>query len=198
MTHAKILPAVLLGVVLAAAPAAAFDYTYVEGGVGYANGDSPDRDGDGPWVAVSLEANPTNHVFAHYARLNLDRVAGGAVTADEDAWGVGAASHSALSRWADLVLAASYEQVRTQPAAGRDDVAAGYAADLGVRMELRRTALGPQEVNAGVAYRYLDSKGDTVGRAGVVVPLTGRAAVTGEVRYDGDRWVGRAGLRVRF
>jgi len=198
MNHKTTLPAALLGLALAAAPAAAFDYTYVEGGVGYANGDSPDRDGDGPWVALSLEANPSNHIFAHYARLKLDQVSGGAVTADEDAWGVGAASHSALSRRADLVLAVSYEQVRTQPATGRDDVAVGYAADLGVRAELRRTALGPQEVNAGVAYRYLDSKGDTVGRAGVVVPLTERAAVTGEVRYDGDRWLGRGGLRVRF
>jgi hypothetical protein len=201
MTRTTIPWAVPLGLALAlatAVPAAAFDYTYIEGGVGFANNDSPDRDGDGPWAAISLEANPSNYVFAHYARLNLDQTSGGAVAADEDAWGVGAGSHSALSRWADMVLSASYEQTRTQPATGRDDVAVGYAADLGMRMALRKTSLGTQEVNAGVAYRYLDSSGDTVFRAGVVVPLTTRAAVTGEARYDGDRWLGRAGVRVTF
>lgn len=198
MMRTTILPAVVLGLALTAAPAAAFDYTYIEGGVGYANGDSPDRDGDGPWVALSLEANPTSYVFAHYARLNLDQTSGGAVAADEDAWGVGAGSHSALADWADVVLAASYEQTRTQPAGGRTDVAVGYAADLGVRLALGRTQLGTQEVNAGVAYRYVDSKGDTVGRVGVVVPLTTRAALTGEARYDGDRWLGRAGVRLNF
>lgn len=192
------LPGLALALALAATPAAAFDYTYIEGGVGYANGDSPDRDGDGPWVAVSLEANPSNYVFAHYAQLNLDKTTGAVVGADEEAWGVGAGSRSALSRWADLVLAASYEQTRTQPDTGRNDVAVGWAADLGVRMELRRTNLGTQEVNAGIAYRYLDSSGDTEARAGVVVPLTTRASITGEARYDGDRWLGRAGVRVSF
>jgi hypothetical protein len=194
----RTLTAALLGLALAATPAAAFDYTYLEGGIAHANGDSPDRDGDGPWVTLSLEANPNNHVFAHYAKLNLDKTAGGAVAADEERWGVGAGSRSALADWADLVLSASYEQVRTQPVTGRDEVDVGYAADLGVRAAVRRTRLGPQEVDAGVAYRYVGGSGDTEGRAGVVVPLTQRAAVTGEVRYNGDRWLYRGGLRVTF
>ena len=54
----RTLTAALLGLALAATPAAAFDYTYLEGGIAHANGDSPDRDAWYVVVAMGLENTP--------------------------------------------------------------------------------------------------------------------------------------------
>lgn len=195
MRTAALLAALLLW---GAAPAAAFDYTYVEGGVAFTDGDDPDTEGDGPWVAASLTASPDAHVFGHFESTDLDVTTGGGTrNVDEERWGIGVGNQRALSGDADLLVRASYEQVRTGNApgsGGRTTTDNGFALELGARL----APVGAVELNGGVAYRYLDNDGDVAGRGGLVVPLTSRTAVTGEVRFDGDRTTGRAGLRLVF
>jgi len=190
---------VALLLTLPAVPARAFDYTYVEGGTAYANGDSPNRDGPGPWFALSWAATPGAHLFAHYTHLDLeDKSGGGAGAVDEDAWGVGLGANRTATRWLDVVVRGSYEREETQPTVGPDTTRDGLSAEVGFRLRLRRTALGPQEVNLGLTFRDLEDRGDTVARVGVVVPLARHLAVTGDLRDEGDRWQARAGLRVAF
>jgi|GEM_PF-1391631 hypothetical protein len=188
--------ACLLAGALWAAPAAAFDYSYIEGGVAFVDRDDPTADGDGPWAAVSLAASPDVHLFGHYRRAELDRSGGG--TRTEEAWGVGLGNRRELARRLDLVVAGSFESVRTETGGGAENTDTGFAADLGLRLGFRLGPVGVQEVNAGVAYRYLDAHGDVLVRGGVVVPLTANVSVTGEARDDGDRWEARAGLRLAF
>lgn len=194
MRTTALLAAVLL---MGAAPAAAFDYTYVEGGVAFANGDDPDADGDGPWVALSLEASPEAHVFAHFRSTDLDVTSGGSTTnIDEERWGVGLGSQQTVAPDMDLLLRASYEQVRHDgqgPGSGTP-TDNGFALELG----LRAMPVGRVEINGGLAFRYLDNKGDTVGRVGLVVPVTGPASLTVRAVGDTDRADVLAGVRVRF
>jgi hypothetical protein len=193
-------PALLCAALLAwAPPAHAFDYTYVEGGTAYANGDTPNRDGSGPWFGLSAAVGPAAHLFADYVRLDLrDKDGGAAGPVDETGLDVGLGVHAAAAAGLDLVLRGAYEQVRTDPAVGPETTRSGPAVQVGVRLRLRRTASGTQVVNLGVTFRDLDDRGDTVARAGVVVPLVRHLAVTGDVRDEGDRWQARAGLRVAF
>jgi hypothetical protein len=184
-------------ILVGAAPAAAFDYTYLEGGIALANGSDPDVDGDGPWVALSLEASPEAHIFAHFRSSDLDVTRVGVTTkTDEEQWGVGLGSNQTVTPDLDVLLRASYERVQADGlgAGGGTRTDNGFALEVGIRA----MPVGRVEVNGGVAFRYLDSKGDTRGRIGAVVPFTDRAGLSARVEVDKDRTDLLAGLRVSF
>jgi len=163
-----------------------FSYTYAE--VGYINGESGGRDGDGVNLFGSLRLADMLHGFGSYSEQEFD----GNVNVDFFQAGLGL--NFPLASKVDLIGRFSYVEVDVEGPGFRVDDR-GYAFNF----SLRTRVLGELELSGGLNYQDLDQGGeDTSINFGGRYYFTRSLAVGVDLLQNGDDSAAILGLRVDF
>jgi Ax21 family sulfation-dependent quorum factor len=157
-----------------AAQASDLSYTYIEGG--YVGFNSDPFDADGAGFNASAALGDKFHIFGGYAKSEFDRT-----NIDIDSWNVGFGYNHELSRNADLLARAGYEEADVD-GFGKADA---WFTEVGVR-----GALSPS-FEGWVLAGYEDGDGfdgEFYGKVGGLVKFNPTWGLSAEVKFiDGDQ-----------